>query len=138
MALYSVPTYKRFNIMKNTLFWIGLAVLSLQDLFKKQSPTKKQQQFLETGGTAQAFIAGQKQIYFESQAQALDYAFDDVERKFEIVFPDYIWAEHISYGKYKKYTFDLLTENGNMSRKILVIMIYRLESGTYELTYYVA
>jgi hypothetical protein len=123
----------------STLFWIALAAFSLQDLFKKQTtPTKKQQQFLETGETTQAFIAGQKQIYFESQAQALDYAFDDVGRKFEIVFPDYIWAEHISYGKYKKYTFDLLTKNGNMSRKMLVIMIYRLESGTYELTYYVA
>ena len=44
--------------MRNTLFWIALAALSLQDLFKKQSPTKRQQQFFQTGGTAQAFIEG--------------------------------------------------------------------------------
>ena len=122
----------------STLFWIGLAVLSLQDLFKKQSPTKRQQQFLQTGGTAQAFIAGQEQVYFKTQGAALDYAFEDVEKKYEIVFPDYIWSEHIYHGKYKKYTFDLLTENGNMSRKNLIIIIYRMDSGTYELTYYVA
>jgi hypothetical protein len=44
--------------MKNTIFWIALVALSLQDLFKKQSPTKRQQQFFQTGGTAQAFIEG--------------------------------------------------------------------------------
>jgi hypothetical protein len=47
--------------MKNTIFWIALAALSLQDLFKKSAPikpTKRQQQFLQTGETAQAFIEG--------------------------------------------------------------------------------
>jgi hypothetical protein len=45
--------------MKNTLFWIGLTLLAFQDLFKlKKMPTKRQQQFLQTGETSQAFIAG--------------------------------------------------------------------------------
>ncbi|NDD83701.1 hypothetical protein EBZ38_05375 [bacterium] len=53
-----VGKLKTYN-MKNTIFWIALGVLALQDLFKKQSaPTKRQQQFLQTGETEQAFIEG--------------------------------------------------------------------------------
>ena len=49
--------------MKNTLFWIGLTTLAFQDLFKsKQMPTKRQQQFLQTGETSQAFIAGDRKF----------------------------------------------------------------------------
>ena len=53
--------------MKNILIWIGIVALSLQDYFKNQPvKTTRQQQFLQTGETSQAFIgttfAGYKKI----------------------------------------------------------------------------
>ena len=49
--------------MKNILLWAGIAVLAFQDYFKKQpvKPTKRQQ-FLQTGETSQAFIAGDRKF----------------------------------------------------------------------------
>ena len=53
--------------MRNILLWVGIAALALQDYFKKQPvKTTRQQQFLQTGETSQAFIgttfAGYKKI----------------------------------------------------------------------------
>ena len=48
--------------MKNILFWVGIVALSLQDYFKKPAKPTRQQQFFQTGGTAQAFIEGNKKV----------------------------------------------------------------------------
>ena len=48
--------------MRNILIWVGIVALSLQDYFKKPIKPTRQQQFLETGGTAQVFIAGNKKV----------------------------------------------------------------------------
>ena len=45
--------------MRNILLWVGITALALQDYFKKQTvKTTRQQQFLQTGETSQAFIEG--------------------------------------------------------------------------------
>ena len=127
--------------MRNILLWAGIAILAFQDYFKQQpvKPTRRQQ-FLQTGETSQAFVEGiygKNQVYFNTQGDALDYAFEDTERKYEIIFPDRLWSEHIPYETNKRYTFELLTKNGNMSKKVLVINLYRMYSGRYELNYYI-
>ena len=61
--------------MNNILIWIGIVALSLQDYFKKQPvKTTRQQQFLQTGATAQAFIAGNKTT-FAGYKKILSYYF---------------------------------------------------------------
>jgi len=58
-----LPTHLFFtnpDLMKNIYFWAGLFIATFWDeiliaLYKSEK-TKRQQQFLETGGTAQAFI----------------------------------------------------------------------------------
>ena len=51
--------------MKNILLWAGITALAFQDYFKKKSvkQTTRSQQFLQTGATSQAFIAGHKSVF---------------------------------------------------------------------------
>lgn len=50
--------------MKNILLFAGIAALAFQDYFKKQPvKTTRKQQFFQTGGTSQAFIAGEKSVF---------------------------------------------------------------------------
>jgi len=83
--------------MRNTLFWIGLAILSLQDLFKKQpDQTKRQQQFLQTGETAQAFIEGTGYTYSSVKKKLIK-----IFGKPNIVFKrsDSVWYIELPKGK---------------------------------------
>jgi len=82
------------------------------------------------------YIGSTRDVYFKTQASALEYVFDDVERKYDIIFPDNIWTEHVPYGKTIRYNLELMTKNGNLARKGLTIILYRMDSGNYELTYY--
>jgi hypothetical protein len=76
------------------------------------------------------------ETYFKTQAGALEYVFDIVGQKYDIRFPENIWTQHIPYGKSVRYNLELYTFNGNLARKGLTIVLYRMESGSYELTYY--
>ena len=80
--------------MKNILIWVGIVALSLQDYFKKQPvKTTRQQQFLQTGGTSQAFIEGysdDKKIlikYFGKPQEYYDY-YEDLILKWKTVSED--------------------------------------------------
>ena len=60
--------------MKNILLWVGIAALALQDYFKKQPvKTTRQQQFLQTGETSQAFIAGNKSVFTTAKKVLIKY-----------------------------------------------------------------
>ena len=82
------------------------------------------------------YIGSTRDIYFKTQASALEYVFDDVEKKYDIIFPENIWTEHVPYGKVVRYNLGLMTKNGNLARKSLTIVLYRMDSGNYELIYY--
>jgi len=77
--------------------------------------------------------------YFETQAAALQSVYDAIGlgKRYDIVFPDRIWTEHVGYGSHVKYHLPLRVKyTGNLAKKYLHIVLYRLESGRYELTYY--
>ena len=81
--------------------------------------------------------------YFETQASALQHVYDNIHMQYmrnhyEIKFPENIWTEHVQYGQTVNYTLDLtVRKTGNPARKALHISLYRMDSGKYELTYYV-
>ena len=77
-------------------------------------------------------------IYFDTQAEALRSLEAGVHsRRFAIVYPDNLWAEHVAYGTTREYHFDLLNHAGGRSRKNLHVQLYRMDSGRYELNWYI-
>jgi len=75
--------------------------------------------------------------YFETQSEALEYAYAQVHPRYAIQFPENIWTEHVSYGSTVRYSLPLnVVKTGNPAKKYLHISLYRMESGRYELTYY--
>jgi hypothetical protein len=76
--------------------------------------------------------------YYQTQASALD-AVETLanDMGYELKKPDYLWSEHVNYGHTVKYSFPLIVKKtGNYARKQLHIALYRMDSGSYELTYY--
>ena len=78
-------------------------------------------------------------VYFNTQSEALNVAFEEANRKgYKVDEPQNIWTEHVAYGKTVKYTLNLIVERtGNPARKCLHISLYRMDSGRYELTHYI-
>jgi hypothetical protein len=80
-----------------------------------------------------------KTTYFDTQAQALDYAYEDARKRgYEVVMPNnpVSFFGHIEYIHTKRYTFDL-TKDGKEQKKCLHVILYRMDSGWYELTHYI-
>ncbi len=77
--------------------------------------------------------------YFGTQAAALIYAEQETrDRGYNIQYADYLWTEHVNYGTSVKYQFPLYNFKRNCrSRKWVHINLYRMDSGNYELTYYI-
>jgi hypothetical protein len=82
-------------------------------------------------------IAGSS-TYFDTQAAALNFVFANVkDRGYNTMLPDNLWTEHVGYGQTVKYHFPLtVNRTGNPARKWLHITLYRMDSGSYELTSY--
>lgn len=79
--------------------------------------------------------------YFSTQNQALEsvYKSIDDENHYEIIFPDRIWTEHVAYGTQVFYNLELMVKRtGNRAKKYLHIILYRMDSGNYELNFYKA
>jgi len=73
--------------------------------------------------------------YFETQNAALQYADQMAKDKgYTPEYPEHLWAEHVNYDTTVKYHIPLITKKGNYARKFLHIVLYRLDSGRYELT----
>jgi len=78
-----------------------------------------------------------EESYFNTQAEALAAMDTGVTlRGYVIVYPDYLWAEHVAYGTTVRYSFDLLTRRGSLARKRCHVQLYRMDSGRYELNWY--
>jgi hypothetical protein len=78
--------------------------------------------------------------YFETQAAALDFTFTNVkDRGYTVNEPQSIWTEHVAYGTTVHYNLPLIvTRTGNPAHKWLHIALYRMDSGRYELTFYLS
>jgi len=78
-------------------------------------------------------------IYFDTQASALGFVEEDIEKakRYDIVYPENIWTEHVAYGTTVRYHLPLKVKStGNFAKKYLHIVLYRMDNGKYELTYY--
>lgn len=77
--------------------------------------------------------------YFDTQSAALTRVQEKVFRAgYEIRYPDNIWSEHVNYGTTVKYDFPLtLIRTGNEAKKWVHIQLYRMDSGKYELNFYI-
>ena len=79
------------------------------------------------------------QTYFETQAAALDYVLESIieENRYDVLYPNCFWVDHVAYGETQRYQLDLLVKKtGHNARKSLHIILYRMNSGKYELTFY--
>jgi hypothetical protein len=76
--------------------------------------------------------------YFETQAGALGIAYQAAEtRGYEVVEPEYLWTEHVYHGTTTTYNLPLkVVKTGGCAKKRLIINLYRMDSGRYELNYY--
>jgi hypothetical protein len=78
------------------------------------------------------------QTYFNTQQQALEDAFEMARSKgFEVVLPDNLWTEHVGYGQTVKYDLELTKGGFPVKNRLLHIVLYRMDSGKYELITYV-
>ena len=79
----------------------------------------------------------QSDTYFDTQSAALNFVENEMQKKeIQIQYPDSIWTEHVAYGTSVRYNIPLKNRTGNDMKKWLHITLYRMESGRYELTWY--
>jgi hypothetical protein len=81
------------------------------------------------------------EIYFQTLSEALDSARRKAEKKGYTVNEDDMFTHFgtggISYGETKRANIGLLVDGIPQPRRNLTIAIYRMDSGTYELTSYI-
>lgn len=75
--------------------------------------------------------------YFQTQALAIDHAIESAQKRGYVVdIPQRIWTEAVNYLSTVRYVLDLFKDE-KLQRKGLVIVLYRMDSGNYELTSYI-
>ena len=87
------------------------------------------------------YMVNTNSTYFSTQNQALESVYKSIEDEnhYEIIFPDRIWTEHVAYGTQVFYNLELMVKRtGNRAKKYLHIILYRMDSGNYELNFYKA
>lgn len=73
--------------------------------------------------------------YFPTQSSAINFSFEAAKNRGYI--PEETQFIHVPYGKTVHYIIPLTMEkSGNPAKKCLKLSLYRMESGSYELTYY--
>ena len=87
-------------------------------------------------------ITESSDIYFDTLSGALFYVKTEIEKKgYEIENSDnaffHFGVGGISYGQTKRDSFELIKDE-KIQRKKLQVQIYRMDSGRYELNFYVA
>lgn len=75
-------------------------------------------------------------IYHSSLGAAKDEARKLVPKGYQLDEDDYFLLQHVSYGETGKVHARMYTEKGNEACKWLHVIVYRMESGNYELTAY--
>ena len=75
-------------------------------------------------------------IYHESLGSAKDESRKLVPTGYVLDEDDFFALQHVGYGETGRVHARMYTEKGNEARKWLHAIIYRMESGRYELTAY--
>jgi len=80
-------------------------------------------------------------IYHDTFAGAIEAAATNAA-KAGVVFHDLQWTadiarEPVNYGETRRMSVPVFTYKGRVTRKHFQVVLYRLDSGTYELTTYV-
>jgi hypothetical protein len=74
--------------------------------------------------------------YFSQMSEAIDHAKGEAMAKgFQVIENPFIFSP-VNYGQTGRFTLELL-KNDKPQKKCLVIILYRMESGKYELTNYI-
>ena len=80
-------------------------------------------------------------IYFDTLAQTVDAAVAEADQRGAVLArPTEAWAlaqDHLACGLYRRGDFQLAEFRGKPTKKYYHVVIYRLDSGRYELTAYV-
>lgn len=82
------------------------------------------------------------EVYHNTQASALNELENQVLKQgYRINYPDCLWTEHVNYGHTVDYHLDLICNKGRWinkeANKKLHVQIYRMDSGKYELNFYI-
>ena len=80
------------------------------------------------------------ETYFDTQTMAVNYAVESVSKKFQIKDEDIenskFFEGWVGYGNYRQDSIPIY-QNDKLQRKMLHICLYRMESGRYELNFYI-
>ena len=76
------------------------------------------------------------QCYFATQGAAIEASLEEARaRGLELVLPDRLWILPVGYLEYQTYSIDVM-KAGKLQRNCWQIVLYRMDSGRYELTQY--
>ena len=76
--------------------------------------------------------------YFDTLSEVIEFAIAKAEKAGYTVDADDFWSlQHVSYGTTERRSIYITTKKGNIAKKMLQVVVYRMESGTYELTCYI-
>lgn len=74
-------------------------------------------------------------VYFDTMREAIDEAYRATREKgYEPVELAFMW-DHVPYGETRDTHIDL-TKDGKEQKKCLHVQLYRMETGRYELNFY--
>ena len=80
-------------------------------------------------------------IYFDTLAQTVDAAVEQADQRGAVLArPTEAWnlcQDHLAYGLYRRGDFQLDSFRGKPTKQFFHVIIYRMDSGRYELTAYV-
>ena len=76
--------------------------------------------------------------YFETLSGAIDFARQEaVSKGFTPMEIDFWDLNHVHYSTTERRSIELIDAKGKLSKKCLQLVIYRMESGKYELVNYI-
>lgn len=77
--------------------------------------------------------------YFETQAAAIRSVEESIEtRKYQLQPTDCLRFEHVNYGGTVHYNIPLQRTDNKNTKRWVHIQMYRMDSGRYELNYYLS
>lgn len=76
------------------------------------------------------------QTYFHTYGAAVRYAKEDAERRGYSVVDQSQILSPVNYGQTERIIYELISAS-KPQRKSLVVILYRMDSGMYELTHYI-
>lgn len=74
-------------------------------------------------------------IYHDTQGEALNHL-QEVLFQMGYTITEFEGIEHVAYGTTNRYQFPLHSEDPKNKSKVVLVQLYRMDSGRYELNFY--